>query len=992
MTDDSQSRKDANISKVDMLRPKTTRRVGCWNVRTLYQTGKLAQVIKEMQSYKIELLGVSETRWTGSGSRKLLSGHHILYSGRADDHHSRGVGIITTREVHKSLLEWKPISERIIKARYNSKFAKLSVIVCYAPTEDAEDEEKDTFYDELQAAVDETPTHDVLLIMGDLNAKVGIDNQGKENTMGTQGLGVANDNGDRLTSFCQENKLVIGGTIFEHKNIHKVTWCSPDGHTQNQIDHIIINNRWRGSLQDVRAKRGADVGSDHALIIAKVKLKLRRVAKKDQRAPPLDVGKLKDPNVRKTYQTEIRNRFAVLLDQQEMDLYQFNQTLVEAGKKVLGPRRRKKEEWITTDTWKKIDARKEKKRKILSTRSARLKAQLKESYRTLDKEVKKSTRADKKRHIEKIAEEAEAAASKQDMGTLYKLTKSLTKTGFQSTDMPVKDQRGNRISNVEDKLRCWKEHFERVLNRVDPETEAIITPSSNFLDIDTDPPNVEEVKRAIMALKDGKTPGIDQIYAEMLKADEQITATLLTDILHNIWESEEAPLPWKTGLIVKLPKKGDLTNCNNWRGIMLLSVTYKVLSRVVLNRLTAAVDPLIRKEQAGFRKGRGCADQIFTLRQIVEQSNEWSSTVYANFIDFAKAFDSVNRPTLWRILGHYGIPDKLVSIIKMLYSGFSARVICGKDLTEDFAIRTGVKQGCVLSPLLFSLCIDWLMERATVNGRRGITWTLRDTLEDLDFADDIVLLGHRHQDIQSKTNDVATIGRQVGLNINTDKTKLMKINARLDQQLTIDNNNIEEVQEFVYLGSKITTDGNSEMDVLHRLSKARGAFAILRNIWKSTTISTETKLKIFKSNVLGVLLYGAESWKVSQSICHKIDVFQTRCLRRILKIFWPRTISNKELYRRTNTTPLSVEIKKRRWRWIGHINRMALNAIPRVAMRWTPAGKRKRGRPKLTWRRSVEKEMKEVGWSWNQVQHWASDRQYFSSLVSALCATEHEED
>ena len=124
----------------------------------------------------------------------------------------------------------------------------------------------------------------------------------------------------------------------------------------------------------------------------------------------------------------------------------------------------------------------------------------------------------------------------------------------------------------------------------------------------------------------------------------------------------------------------------------------------------------------------------------MEQSNEWSSTVYANFIDFTKAFDSVNRPTLWRILGHYGIPDKLVSIIKMLYSDYSARVICGKDLTEDFAIRTRVKQGCVLSPLLFSLCIDWLMKRATMNVKRGITWTLMDTLEDLDFADDIVIL------------------------------------------------------------------------------------------------------------------------------------------------------------------------------------------------------------------------------------------------------------
>ena len=267
--------------------------------------------------------------------------------------------------------------------QFNSiQFAKLSVTVCYAPTEDAEDEKKDTFYDELQASV-------------------GVDNQGKESTMGRQRLGDANDNGDRLITFCQENRLVIGGTIFEHKNIHKVTWCSPDGHTQNQIDHIIINKRWRGCLQRVRARRGADVGSDHVLTVAKVKLKLRRVAKKDQRAPPLDVRKLKDPNVRRTYQTEIKNRFAVLLEQQEMDLYQFNQTLVEAGKKVLGPRRRKKEEWITTDTWKKIEDRKEKKRKILSTRSARLKAQMKESYRTLDNEVKRSTRADKKRYIEK---------------------------------------------------------------------------------------------------------------------------------------------------------------------------------------------------------------------------------------------------------------------------------------------------------------------------------------------------------------------------------------------------------------------------------------------------------------------------------------------------------------------------------------------------------------------------------------------------------------
>ena len=122
-----------------------------------------------------------------------------------------------------------------------------------------------------------------------------------------------------------------------------------------------------------------------------------------------------------------------------------------------------------------------------------------------------------------------------------------------------------------------------------------------------------------------------------------------------------------------------------------------------------------------------------------------------------------------------------------------------------------------------------------------------DTREDLDFADNIGLLAHRHQDNQRKTNDVASIGRQVGLNINTDKTKLMKINARSDKQITIDNKSIDEVQELVYLGSKVTTHGNSEMDVLHRLSKARGALAALRNIWKSSKIGTETKLRISRA-------------------------------------------------------------------------------------------------------------------------------------------------
>ena len=139
-------------------------------------------------------------KWTET----TASGHHMLFSGRTYNRLSRGVAIVTTKEVYRSLIERKPIDERFIKARYNSAFAKLTIITCYSPTEDAETEESEGFYDSRQKVVHETPLHDVLLINGDLNAKVGIDTTGKENVMGRLGIGNSNTNGERPSAFCHK--------------------------------------------------------------------------------------------------------------------------------------------------------------------------------------------------------------------------------------------------------------------------------------------------------------------------------------------------------------------------------------------------------------------------------------------------------------------------------------------------------------------------------------------------------------------------------------------------------------------------------------------------------------------------------------------------------------------------------------------------------------------------------------------------------------------
>ena len=155
-----------------------------------------------------------------------------------------------------------------------------------------------------------------------------------------------------------------------------------------------------------------------------------------------------------------------------------------------------------------------------------------------------------------------------------------------------------------------------------------------------------------------------------------------------------------------------------------------------------ALDLTLRDEQAGFRKEHSCTGQIATPRVIVEQTIEWQTPLYVCFVDFEKAFDSIDRQTIWNILLHYGVPIKIVNIIQKLYDGFFCKVIHNGRLSDEFEISSGVRQGCLLSPLLFLVVLDWVTRTAYANSNKGIQWTLMTKLEDLEFADNLALLSH----------------------------------------------------------------------------------------------------------------------------------------------------------------------------------------------------------------------------------------------------------
>ena len=201
-----------------------------------------------------------------------------------------------------------------------------------------------------------------------------------------------------------------------------------------------------------------------------------------------------------------------------------------------------------------------------------------------------------------------------------------------------------------------------------------------------------------------------------------------------------------------------------------------------------------------------------------------------------------------------------------------------------------------------------------------------------------------------------------------------------------------DADSFNYLGICITTEGGAERDIKVWLGKARSAFIRLGSTWKTTAFSKKTKLKLYNSYVLYVLLYRSECWRMTDTYINRLSSFHNTCPNNIMKIFWPNTISNKDLHDITNTKDMDTLLIQKIWWWLGHVLRKPSEDMTKVALRETPEGKRKRGRPNPTWRRTIENEIKERGYTWGTIERNANNREEWRKLVLALCAMRHSND
>ena len=265
---------------------------------------------------------------------------------------------------------------------------------------------------------------------------------------------------------------------------------------------------------------------------------------------------------------------------------------------------------------------------------------------------------------------------------------------------------------------------------------------------------------------------------------------------------------------------------------------------------------------------------------------------------------------MWKIVRSYGVPDKLVKLIKAFYENYECCIALDNNtLTDNFNITTGVRQGCILSPILFLIIIDWVMRKSTNDANRGIPWGEGFNLDDLDFADDLALLSNKQDDLQNKTNNLVKFADQVGLKVNA---KNMHTGADTDSPIYIDGEAVKSTKKFTYLGSVMSVEDGALSDIKARLAKARNAFSNLNSIWRTNKYSLDLKLKIYNSNVKSILMYGAETWRFVRNDFNKLNVFHTKSLRRICKIFWPNRISNTDLFARTKSRSMEDKIKIKR--------------------------------------------------------------------------------
>ena len=390
---------------------------------------------------------------------------------------------------------------------------------------------------------------------------------------------------------------------------------------------------------------------------------------------------------------------------------------------------------------------------------------------------------------------------------------------------------------------------------------------------------------------------------------------------------------------------------------------------------------------------------IFVIRQIQEKCIEQHRSLFMVFIDLAKAFDTISRALLWDMLRRFGCPPKFMAVVEALHDGAMVRVLGEGQMSDPFEVSTGVRQGCVIAPVIFNLFLAGVMMAAKhgINPEDGVpvtyrldgslfnlrrlkapTKVTRDCLVELQYADDVAIVSCSADGMQHNLRELEQAYTRAGLVINTDKTEAMSVRQPDDEPATFRLNGtpLKDVAHFRYLGSTINDRGNIDEEVQRRIGLASASFGqFTKRVFLSRNLTVRTKVAVYRAICLSILLYASETWVTYSKHTKRLERFHINCLQQILGLKWWHRVPHTEIRRRAGVDSLEAMIVQRRLRWVGHVIRMPENRLPRQMMYGQlTEGQRSVGGQRKRYKNCVNTSLKACGIPPNQLETLAESR------------------
>ncbi|XP_063391819.1 uncharacterized protein LOC134677313 [Cydia fagiglandana] len=495
----------ANKMKIRKKKQEESINLSTWNVRGLNKKGKLENVIAEMVRLKIDIMGISETKLADSG-RIDKDDATLFYTGNPSDQKSNyhGVGIMVSKELRKYVSNVTHFSNRCMMLNISAHPFNLNIIQVYAPTCDGDDQEVEEFYEGIEQLLKSVKSQDINIIMGDLNAKVGQGEEGK--IVGKFGLGKRNDRGNRLVEFCSENNLVITNTWFQHPARRLYTWRSPadkPSHVvRNQIDYIMIKDRFRNSIIQVKTYPGADIKSDHNPVCAKMFLKLKKL-KLPSSIMKVDINRLKDETVKTSVSVKLNNCIKPICEKGNNPLITYKDLVTEirniTSEELTSKDTGKRQEWMTDDIL------------ILMNERRTYKNINEDKYNETDIKINREITIAREQWLTNKCKEIERLQQIHDSFNLHKQVKEFTDLNNKRFQGTLVNQNGNIVVDKKEACEVWQDY---VLNLFKDDR----IPTEPLSDLNLESPSIlkSEFISALEHMKRRKALGPDGIAVETI--------------------------------------------------------------------------------------------------------------------------------------------------------------------------------------------------------------------------------------------------------------------------------------------------------------------------------------------------------------------------------------------------------------------------------------------------------------------------------------------